>query len=53
MELINEFTGGDPGIARSVGNMWQQEETIHGMDTSEMREMMEYVSKAMAANQKE
>ena len=25
MELVEEFTGGDAGIARSVGNMWQQE----------------------------
>jgi DNA-binding transcriptional MerR regulator len=50
MELVNEFTGGDPGIERSVGNMWQQEETIHGIDTGEMREMMAYVSRAMAAS---
>jgi len=49
MELIQEFTGGDPGIERSVSNMWRQEETIHGIDTAPMREMMEYVSRAMAA----
>jgi DNA-binding transcriptional MerR regulator len=46
MGLINEFTGADPGIERSVGDMWQQEETIHGMDTRQMREMMDYVSRA-------
>jgi DNA-binding transcriptional MerR regulator len=46
MELLNEFTGGDPGIARSVGNMWEQEETIHGIDTASIREMMEYISRA-------
>lgn len=46
MELVNEFTGGDPGITRSVGNMWQQEENIHGIDTAEMREMMAYISRA-------
>jgi DNA-binding transcriptional MerR regulator len=46
MGLINEFTGADPGIERSVGGMWQQEETIHGIDAREMREMMEYVSRA-------
>ncbi len=28
--------------------MWQQEENIHGIDTGEMREMMAYVSRAMA-----
>ncbi len=50
MELVNEFTGGNPEIERSVGNMWQQEETIHGIDTSHMREMMEHVSKAIAAS---
>ncbi len=50
MGLVNEFTGGDPGIERSVGSMWQQEETIHGIDTSEMQQMMAYVSRAMAAS---
>jgi MerR family transcriptional regulator, thiopeptide resistance regulator len=50
MELVNEFTGGDPGIERSLSNMYRQEEEIHGMDTSSMREMMAYVSRAMAAS---
>jgi DNA-binding transcriptional MerR regulator len=49
MELVEEFTGGDTGITRSLGNMWQQEQEIHDIDTRETREMMEYVSKAMAA----
>ena len=49
MELVEEFTGGDAGIARSVGNMRQQEEAIHGIDTGEMREMMAYIQEAMAA----
>jgi hypothetical protein len=31
-----------------VGNMWQQEENIHGIDTHEMREMMGYISAASA-----
>lgn len=52
MDLIQEFTGGDPGIERSVSNMWRHEETIHGMDTGPMRELMEYVSRAMAAASK-
>lgn len=52
MELIQEFTGGDPGIERSVSNMWRHEETIHGMDTGPMREMMEYISRAMVAASK-
>jgi MerR family transcriptional regulator, thiopeptide resistance regulator len=50
MGLVNEFTGGDPGIARSVGAMWRQETEIHGIDTGQMREMMAYVSAAMATS---
>jgi len=51
MELVNEFTGGDPGISRSVGNMWRQEENIHGIDTGQMREMMAYISAASGRNE--
>jgi DNA-binding transcriptional MerR regulator len=50
MGLVEEFTGGDPGIERSVGNTWRQEDDIHGIDTAEMRGMMAYVSEAMAAS---
>src|SRR5215210_104056 len=50
MGLIQEFTGGDPGIEHSLGNMWQQEENIHGIDTGEVREMGEYVSRALASS---
>jgi DNA-binding transcriptional MerR regulator len=50
MQLVEEFTGGDAGIARSLGNMYQQEENIQGIDTAEMREMMAYLSQAMAAS---
>jgi DNA-binding transcriptional MerR regulator len=49
MGLIKEFTGGDPGIERSLGYMWQQEENIHGVDTAETRKMGEYVSRALAS----
>src|SRR5205807_43735 len=49
MALVQEFTGGDPGIAQSVKRMWQQEESIHGMETAPMRELGEYVSQAMQA----
>ena len=52
MELVRGFTGGNPGIERSLSNMWQQEETIHGMDTRQMQEMMKYISKAMAVSNK-
>ncbi len=49
MELVREFTGGDPGIERSLSNMWQQEENIHGVDTGEVREMGAYINRALAA----
>jgi DNA-binding transcriptional MerR regulator len=51
--LVNEFTGGNPGIARSLQSMYEQEDEIHGMKTAHMRPMMEYVSNAMAAAQRE
>jgi MerR family transcriptional regulator, thiopeptide resistance regulator len=50
MGLVGEFTGGDPGIERSLGNMWQQEENIHGIDTGEVREMGVYINRALAAS---
>lgn len=50
MELVGEFTGGDPGIERSLGDMWRQVESIHGMDTGEVRELGGYVSRALAAS---
>ncbi len=52
MALVNEFTGGDPGIEKSLRNMYQQEQTIHGMDVGAMRPMMEYMEKAFAAVKK-
>ena len=50
MELVDEFTGGDPGISRSLSNMWRQETEIQGIYTGRMRAMMAYVSAAMAAS---
>lgn len=47
--LVNEFTGGDPGIFKSLSNMYQNEDNVRGMDVKNMRPMMEYVQKAMAA----
>jgi DNA-binding transcriptional MerR regulator len=52
-ELVEEFTGGDPGISQSLGRMWKEETTIHGMDTGNMRSLMGYVQKAWAAAPKE
>jgi hypothetical protein len=52
LALINEFTGGDPGIEQSLRRMYQQEQTIHGMDVQAMRPMMEYIQQAIAEVQK-
>lgn len=49
MGLVQEFTGGNPGIEKSVGRVWQEEQNIHGIDTGGMREMMGYVQRALAA----
>lgn len=48
--LISEFTGGDPGIAQAVRNVWQGETEIHGIRAAEMREMGEYLAKANTAS---
>jgi DNA-binding transcriptional MerR regulator len=52
MGLVQEFTGGNPGITQSLGRVYQEETTVAGMDTAHMRRMMEYVGKAMAAAKK-
>ena len=53
MELVREFTGGDPGIAQSVKQVWQQETSIHGLETGPMRELMGYVQQAISAGKLE
>lgn len=52
MGLVGEFTAGNPGIEKAVGRMWKEETTIAGFDTANMRKLMEYVGKAMAAAKK-
>ena len=52
-ELISEFTGGDPGIAKSLGRMYQEEPKVHGMDTDPMRALGEYIGKASQARKTE
>ncbi|MGH2459351.1 MAG: MerR family transcriptional regulator, partial [Chloroflexota bacterium] len=49
MELVHEFTGGHPEIEKAVGRIWNDEQNVHGVDTRAMRELFEYVSKALAA----
>ena len=52
MGLVNEFTGGDPGIERSVGRVWKEQgDTIvaqHGAEY-DPRGLHEYIGKAIAA----
>jgi hypothetical protein len=49
--LVREFTGGDPGIFNALKSMYQNENTIHGMDVAAMRPTMEYIGKAAAERQ--
>ncbi|MGH3087570.1 MAG: TipAS antibiotic-recognition domain-containing protein [Rubrobacteraceae bacterium] len=53
MGLIEEFTGGDPGIERSLNDLWNGETEVHGIQTAGAREMGEYISKAMAASRED
>ena len=48
--LVNEFTGGNPEIEKSLRRMYEQEPNIHGMDTGPVREMAAYIEKALAAS---
>lgn len=52
MGLVQELTGGNPGITQSLGRIYKEETAVAGMDTAHMRQMMEYVGKAMAASKK-
>jgi DNA-binding transcriptional MerR regulator len=47
--LVSGFTGGDPGIFQSLKKMYQNEDTIHGMDVAAMRPGMEWIEKAAGA----
>ena len=49
MGLVREFSGGNPEIEKAVKSMWQQEENIHGMDTAPVRELAEFINRALAA----
>lgn len=53
MELVHEFTGGDPGITKSVNRMWQEETDIHDTETTPVRALMSYVHQAIKAGKTE
>lgn len=48
-DLVSAFTGGDPGIFQSLKKMYQNEDTVAGMDVKAMRPMQEYIEKARVA----
>lgn len=50
MRLVNEFTGGDPGIERALSGMYRHETEVRGTDTAGMRPLFDYVSRAMTAS---
>jgi DNA-binding transcriptional MerR regulator len=47
--LLDEFTGGDPGLFNSIRNMYANEDRISEMDVKAMRPMFAYIRKAGAA----
>jgi DNA-binding transcriptional MerR regulator len=47
--LVAEFTGGDPGIFQSLRRMYQNEDTVAGMDVKGMRPMQAYIEQARVA----
>lgn len=53
MGLVREFTGGDPGIASSLKTLWQNESTVHGMDTGPMKDLMAFLAPAFEAERGE
>jgi DNA-binding transcriptional MerR regulator len=49
LALVTAFTGGDPGIFKSLRNMYQNEDNVAGMDVKAMQPMSEYIEKARVA----
>jgi hypothetical protein len=47
--LLDEFTGGDPGLFNSTRNMYANEDRIRDMDVTAMRPMFAYIRQAAAA----
>lgn len=47
--LLQEFTGGNAEIENSLRTLYEQEAMVAGMETGPMREMVAYISRAIAA----
>jgi hypothetical protein len=45
--LVEEFTGGNPGIAASLNRMYESESNVAGIDTGPIREMGAYIQRAL------
>ncbi|WNG24945.1 hypothetical protein F0U62_13720 [Cystobacter fuscus] len=50
MGLVREKSGGDPALERGMKTMIEQESTVLGKDTGPMREMMNYITRALMAS---
>jgi DNA-binding transcriptional MerR regulator len=50
LALVMSFTGGDPGIFKSLQAMYQNEDNVRGMDVKAMRPQNEYLEKVRAAH---
>jgi DNA-binding transcriptional MerR regulator len=46
MGLVREFTGSNPGITKSLGNLYKGESTVQGMDVAPMHELMTFIRQA-------
>ncbi|MBX3072195.1 MAG: MerR family transcriptional regulator [Thermomicrobiales bacterium] len=44
--LIDAFTGGDPGIRASLGQVWQQNDDVAGFNAAEIRDLAGYLHSA-------
>jgi DNA-binding transcriptional MerR regulator len=50
MSLVREFSGGDPGIEKSLENAYNEDPSMGGLTDPRMLEYMSYISKALAAS---
>jgi len=51
-ELVEQFTGGDPGIEKTLRNRYQEDPTAGGRVDPRMLEYIEYINKAWEASQR-
>lgn len=47
--LIEEFTGGDPGIRQSLSTMYQNESNVAGMDVAAMQPLFDFIQRGLEA----